>query len=409
MEKETKNTEIINSEKPIFLDVKKAEDSEIKEVFEKTPDGLFVDLVERTWSDFVEKNFHKELKNNKEALSQRKVDTMKTFFNEGFEALDENLDKKIVEYLRNNGALLHIPNSKRSVWYAPQEIHEAVLTSAHTGIISPDEQEALKNDVSVVVAGVSVGASVVKALTKLGIGNILGFDPKDIGVNHLSRIDTLATNVGRSKAQVMDEDIKLLNPYANWKIEAKSFKSKEFDTLWEKDTPLKIVVDMIDDADEKSEIRKLALKEKNIVLMVTDLGNGRIILDIDDFRFSNTKAFGGKLDLMNAKALSKWEAMTSTQKVANIVGIKNLNRDMMDALPGILKGEYASFPQLGLTSQIAGGVVANTLLNMVRGIEMKSRSIVDINKVNHKTFNYLERESFGKYLSLLKNVKLLKK
>ena len=143
--------------------------------------------------------------------------------------------------------------------------------------------------------------------------------------------------------------------------------------------------------------------------MVTDLGNGRIILDIDDFRFKNTHAFGGKLDLNNETSLEKWKNMPSSQKVASIIGINNLNRDMVDALPNILNGEYASFPQLGLTSQIAGGVIANTMLNLVRNIEMKPRSIIDINRVNHKSFNYFARESFGKYLSLIKNLKSLKK
>ncbi len=410
MEKEIAKIETQNTDTPILLDVETAKDSEIKDLIERTPEGLFLNLVGITWQDYVKRELHQDL-DNPEVLRQKKAQSFKELFDVELPNLEdeENLDQRVIEFLQNKGRIVYIPSSKRCIWYAPQEIHEAVLTSPHKGIISKEEQEALKDDVSVIIAGVSVGASVTKALAKLGVGNITAYDPKEISLYHLSRIDTLATNIGRNKAEAIKEDLLTLNPYANWNFKGEEFNSENTDNLWEKDTPLKILVDVIDNPDEKLKIRKLALEEKAIVLMVTDIGNGRIILDYDDFRFSNTKAFGGRLDLQNKRDIEKWEKMENSKKVANIIGIQNLNRDMINALPNILKGKYASFPQIGLTSQIAGGVVANTLLNLVRGINIKQRSVIDINKVNHKRFNYFAREGIGKYLSLLKNVKYLKK
>ncbi len=398
------------STEPTVLSVEKASTGEIRDILEKTPTGFFLNLADQTWQDFVERKFHKDL-DNQDSLDKKKIQTIQNLFGVNLEIYkgSECLDTIITDLVREKGTLVHLPKHKKTVLYAPQEIHEALLTSSHEGIISKEEQEALKHDLSVVVAGVSVGASIIKALAKLGVGNMKGFDTKEIGIHHLSRIDTLATNTGRQKAEAINEDLLLLNPYANWEIKNEAFCSKTAENLWVQDCPLKIIIDVIDDPEEKLNIRKLALKDKLIVLMPTDLGNGRIIMDYEDFRFSNSKTFGGRLDLKKTNEVQKWERMNSSEKIANIVGIKNLNRDMVEALPNILKKEYASFPQLGLTSQIAGGVVANTILNLIRGIDIQQRTIVDINKLNHKKLDYFNREVLGKYISLFKAKNILSK
>ncbi len=400
-EKENVSREILT------IDVEKVEFKEIGNVLEKTPNGLFFDLVGRTWHDFVDKKLHRESREGEDALKKKKLEVLEDNFDIDSSVFEESedLDEDIVDFLRSRGRILHSSETGKTLWYAPREIHESVLTSSHDGIISPKEKEALRKNAYVAVGGISVGASAIKALAKLGVGNMVGFDPKEIGVNHLGRIDTSPENLGRSKAKVIEEDIRFLNPYANWKMHEGPFDA----SVLERDYSLNVLVDAMDDPDEKLKMRQVALEEKGIVLMVTDLGNGRIILDVEDFRGSNTKVFGNSLDLKDDEAIEKWKEKGSVEKAVSIVGGKNLNRDMVDALPGIVDGEYASFPQLGLTSQIAGGVVANTVLNLVRDVDLKRRSIVDINKVNHKSFSYLSREVFGKYLSLLKSREILNK
>jgi len=395
-----------------ILDVAQSDENEIKKVLEGTPEGLFTDLVDRSWSDFCERVLYRYSHQTEEAFQNKKFEVLEDLYGDEFlsfyeENNCESLDVIITDFLYRNGRILHLPSNCQSLWYAPQEIHEAVLQSSQDGLISPQEKEALREDVGVVIGGVSVGSSVAKSLSKLGVGNIKGFDTKTVGLNHLSRMDVSAANVGKNKARAMYEDLVMLNPYANWEMYDDKIDSfdLEREDVWGKDFSLKILVDAIDDPNEKINMRRFAFKNGLIVLMATDIGNGRVILDCEDFRFGNKFAFGGKLDVSKASEVKKWRKKEGLDKIDSIVDFQNLNLDMVDALAEVKEGKHASFPQLGLTSQMAGSAVSNTVLNLLRGRDIKQRSILDFNRSTNKLPGYLCREVVRKKKALRQKLK----
>jgi tRNA A37 threonylcarbamoyladenosine dehydratase len=96
---------------------------------------------------------------------------------------------------------------------SPTEFY-AELTKRNRGLVSPAQQEALRNGAVLVAGCGSVGGAAVQPLARLGVQRFQLADPGFFELNNLNRQPAGIPDIDRNKAEVAGEHVRQINPHA---------------------------------------------------------------------------------------------------------------------------------------------------------------------------------------------------
>jgi hypothetical protein len=165
-----------------------------------------------------------------------------------------------------------------------------------------------------------------------------------------------------NKCDVAAEHILEDNPFANVSTLPEGVSEENLEKLLS-EGKLDCIIEEIDDMPMKMMTRKLAMKYKVPVVMITDNGDG-VVLHIERYDLGHDKIFGHDLaywdDVLSDGEMTK--EMAGKIIIGDIVGGPQfVDPKMMKSVARVLKKELVSWSQLG-SSAILGGVVATAAI-----------------------------------------------
>jgi tRNA threonylcarbamoyladenosine dehydratase len=325
--------------KPIII----KDDEELKKVFESKPHLLLVDAFSRQIKELFFIDNHTFIGEDKE----------KVYESEEF--------KRYADKKKKDCTCFFFPWNCHVVKCANEKDYLKLKTNRNQDLITAEEQEKLLN-YNVAVLGMSVGSNIAFVLTQAGIsGKIVIADNDELDTTNLNRIFAGVHQIGLNKTIIAARKIYEDNPYADVKIYPEGITEENLDALL-KSGEVNCIIEEIDDIKMKIETRKLALKHKIPVVMITDNGDG-VILHVERYDLGYGKIFDedqvyweGKIDSEITKEIA------GDIIINNIVGgPQNVDPRMLASVQRFFKKELVSWSQLGSAAML-GGVAATVAI-----------------------------------------------
>lgn len=274
-----------------------------------------------------------------------------------------------------------------------KDIFFELSTIRNRHLIRSHEQRILKNTV-IGVFGMSVGSHVAETWMMESRADVIKIiDLDKLAGSNLNRLKFGWSNVGEKKTDLVKEELLKISPFADivsFEVGDKVDILRVFN-----DSPkIKLVVDEIDDVEAKVCLRMIARKNKIPLIQAADVGDN-IVLDIERYdKEPQPDFFLGRVPGIEKIDLNKLSQKERTRLIVRIVGFEENSEAMLDSLLEI--GEsLATWPQLGATAAISGGVVTTAIKKIILGEDVDSgRYYVSLDRILVKNFNSSKNKKY---------------
>jgi len=265
---------------------------------------------------------------------------------------------KYIEEKKEDFNYIYYPWLDTVVKTVKKDDYLKLKTNRNQDLITAEEQNKLRN-YKIGVFGMSVGSNIAFVITQAGISNkitIADFDELD--TTNLNRILAGLHQVGINKTTIAARHIYEDNPYAEVTALDKGIDTPTLEKLLI-DKEIDCIIEEIDDVGMKIETRKLAMKYKVPVIMITDNGDG-VVLHIERYDLGYDKIFEKDEAYWQERVQGEMTKELAGDIIINDIvgGIQQVNPKMVASVGRVMKKELVSWSQLG-SSAILGGVVAN--------------------------------------------------
>lgn len=256
------------------------------------------------------------------------------------------------------------------------------LTSARNrNLILPTEQAVLRKS-TIAFFGLSVGSHAACSWMMISRAlNVILADPDTIDATNLNRLYATLNDIGKLKTDVLMRRIMDINPFCNVFAFSNLENKSDLQLIFDQNRDVSVIVEETDSFDAKVLLRKIARDKRIPLISAADVGDN-IIVDIERYDIDPaTKPFLGRVKNPEAIDFKTLSDKAKKKLIIELVGFEANSERMIDSLIGI-GGSIVSWPQLGSTAQIAGGVVANILKNIILKENIRSgRYFIDMDKI----------------------------
>jgi molybdopterin/thiamine biosynthesis adenylyltransferase len=227
---------------------------------------------------------------------------------------------------------------------------------------------------TILIAGCgSIGGSVVEPLVRLGAERLMLAEPDGYDLHNLNRQSARLQDLGRNKAEVLQERLRDINPYASIEVHSRGIVPDNVEALLARAA---LVVDGVDVTNSSARRNKVLLHEQARrfglpVVSGYDIA-GLQLLQIYDYRSRGVAALDGRVSLHAVDRLDTLEFLE------RIIPKTALPHEMIPELRRRLAGEQGSFPQLVYTAQLFGVLAARVILDLLAGRAVQRRVMVDV-------------------------------
>ena len=283
-------------------------------------------------------------------------------------------------YKKNMNSYIHIyyPWNNTIVKSVIASDYFQLKTNRNRDLITSDEQLKLYN-YKLAVLGMSVGSNIAFVLTQAGISQkIILADFDELDTTNLNRIWAGVHQVGLNKAVIAARRIYEDNPFAKVKTYQKGMDKNTLEKLL-KDKKIDCIVEEIDQIQMKIDTRKLAMKYKVPVLMVTDNGDWAV-LHIERYDLGYKKIFGKDIGYWD----KKMAGFSGKKDFADIVindileGPGNVDPKMLACAVKVMEKKLVSWPQLGSSALLGGVAVTVAIKKIVAGHDRRLYAVEHI-------------------------------
>ncbi|MFO0676139.1 MAG: Rv1355c family protein [Polyangiaceae bacterium] len=278
--------------------------------------------------------------------------------------------------LETFGAWVHYPWAGKLVHVLPSALHRELRLDRNRHKITSAEQAKLLG-LTIAVAGLSVGRSVVSTFAREGIGGELRVaDFDELSVSNLNRVPGDLTDVGVNKAVLAAREVALVDPYLRVVVEPRGVDPGNLDAFLH---GVDVLVDECDDLAMKVALREAAVRLRIPVVMAT---SDRGMLDVERFdREPGRTPFHGLLDGVSSSSLRGLTSKEKVPYVLRILGGENLPPRMASSLVEV-KETLSTWPQLASGVVLGGAMVADAVRRLALGeLNESGRYFVDLEAV----------------------------
>lgn len=272
-----------------------------------------------------------------------------------------------VEHTLSDGSIVILP---------PHDDFYAQMTIRNAGIISADEQAALRQATFLIAGCGSVGGAVIEPLVRMGAERLILAEPGEYDLHNLNRQSTRLQDIGRNKAEVHRERMLDINPYADIQVHTDGITSANVEQVVR---DAAIILDGVDVTTQpplraKLEVHEQAQRFGVPVISGYDIA-GLQLLKVYDYRNPKVKVLDGKIDPAEIDEIAP---MVFLRKV---VPIAALPHEIVGTLSEQLSGEREGFPQVVYTANLYGVLAQRAALDLLAGRPVKRQVIVDVHQV----------------------------
>jgi len=195
-------------------------------------------------------------------------------------------------------------------------------------------------------------------------------DFDDLSTANLNRVKAGISDVGKSKHQLVAEQLYNINPYAVLDIHSSGLQKDGLQTLAGK---LDIIFDEIDDFAMKVNLRYFARDQKLPLIMMTSLGDN-VLVDIERYDTDSTqKPFAGIVpdEILNEITTGKISEHDKVRYAVQLVDARFVPTKAMGSLLEIGKS-LVGRPQLANAISIDGGLAVSVVKKIVLGGDLQA-------------------------------------
>lgn len=272
--------------------------------------------------------------------------------------------KKYCESKKDDFNYIFYPWNQTIVKCAKINDFLTLKTNRNQDLITSAEQEILRN-FKIGVFGMSVGSNIAYVLTQAGISNKIAVaDFDELDTTNLNRILAGTHQIGLNKTLIAARRIYEDNPYAEVTTFDKGINVENLEKLLA-NKEIDCIIEEIDEMTMKIETRKLALKYKVPVVMITDNGDG-VVLHIERYDLGYDKIFEKDEAYWQQKLSGPMGKELAGDIIINDIvgGIHQVDPKMIASVGRVMKKELVSWSQLG-SAAILGGVVATYAIKQI--------------------------------------------
>lgn len=284
---------------------------------------------------------------------------------------DPNLKKLKEDFISQKsaeGVWMYYPWHNTAVYMPKEETYFQLRTARNRYLITEEEQKKYR-DVTVGIAGLSVGSAVISALVMTGGPKTIKIaDPDIIEITNLNRIKASLLNIGENKTEVAARHIWELDPFADLHLWEKGVTKEDLREFISGDPPLAIFIDEMDNIEMKIRSRILCRELRIPVVMATDNGDGAII-DVERFDLEPARPiFHGQVQEEELENLDPSRIFTIITK---IIDPAFLTERQQKSILGVGK-TLAGVAQLGSAATLSGAAAAFAIRQIANGEELPS-------------------------------------
>jgi molybdopterin/thiamine biosynthesis adenylyltransferase len=266
----------------------------------------------------------------------------------------------------NEGIWIFYPWKNTLVHVLEENDFYDLRTNRNFPLISHSTQLKMKK-LTVGVVGMSVGNSVALSIIHSGASQQIKIaDPDSIDLSNLNRIRTTITNLGLNKTTLAARQISELDPFTKTHAFDEGVNAHNMKSFFLDYPKLDVLIDECDNLSLKFHLRLAARALHIPLVMVTDNGFS-VTLEIVRFDLPKQKNSMSNLpelsfeDVIQGYQISEELNLTGAEEnelIESLVGKEHLKPEMQQAATLKQNGELQSWPQLGLTSFVGGGIGA---------------------------------------------------
>ena len=252
------------------------------------------------------------------------------------------------------------------------------LKTARNRFLLTTAEQNLWRDATVAVAGLSVGSSALTACAVTGVRNFHNADADRMSPTNLNRMVGSVCDVGVTKIELAERRILEGDPYSSVSRYPQGYSTEVADDFLgiSSGRPVSVVIEEIDDIAMKIDMRRRARAARIPVVSVTDIGEN-VMLDVERYDLEpDYPIFHGRGEKFTAA-----DAADPAQRLEMAMSIVGDNLTSRMAFSASQVGRsLASWPQLGSTASISGGLAAAAARNIVcgRGRVASGRYVIDV-------------------------------
>lgn len=280
--------------------------------------------------------------------------------------------------------------SSKSLGLSKKAIFE-LTTARNRNLITIEEQNILKGSI-VAFFGLSVGSHA--ALTWLMLSRsdkVKIADPDIISASNLNRLRFGWGSIGAYKTEVVKKMMLDIHPLVTVDTLRGGTQKERVNFL--RSEPLAAIVDEIDDFETKIQLRKIAKSLKIPLVSAADVGDN-VVIDIERYDSDNPpELFLGRIKNIEDIDVSKLTASQRKKMIIQLVGFEQNSSRMLDSLMQI-GGTIPTWPQLGSTATITGGVISTVLKKILLGEHVNSgRYYLSLDELFVADYNSVEKNA----------------
>ena len=270
----------------------------------------------------------------------------------------------------------------------PHDEFYAQLTTRNRGLVTAEEQKRLRAATILIAGCGSIGGAAVEPLIRFGFEHLILAEPDGYDIPNMNRQSVRLQDVGRNKAEVFQERMAEINPYATVDVHDRGITDENVQALVEAADVILDGVDVTTKAPikHKYNLHREAKRQRKPVVSGYDIA-GLQLLYVYDYRDAGTEIMNGKIKADEVEKLAPFEFL------ARVIPIPAIPIEMIPELRKQLAGESEGFPQLVYTAQLFGVLALRAVFDILSGRPVRKRVIVDVDKLMRPTGHKLRLET----------------
>jgi len=264
-------------------------------------------------------------------------------------------------------------SSGQQVNLPPHDEFYAQFVKRNEGLVSPEDQQRLRKSTILVAGCGSVGGAAIEPLIRMGAERLILAEPGDYDLPNMNRQSVRLQDIGRNKAEVFQERMRDINPFASITVDKRGIVMENVDALVRESA---VILDGVDVTTKPPLKAKYALHERAKqfrVPVVTgyDVAGLQLLL-ICDYRLPGTRIMNGRITAAECETI---EPMAFLRRVIPLAAVPY---EMIGELRRQIRGEREGFPQIVYTAMLYGVLALPAVIELLANRPIRHQVLVDV-------------------------------
>ena len=213
----------------------------------------------------------------------------------------------------------------------------------------------------------------------MGAESLTLAEPDGYDLHNINRQSVRLQDVGRNKAEVFQENMRDINPYASLDVEAHGITLENVERVVERSA---IVLDAVDVTTRpplraKFLLHKAAKRYRKPIVAGYDIA-GLQMLIVYDYRDPSVEVMHGRIRESDIETIQPIEFL---YKIIISWPVPPLPNEIIPVMSKMIRGEISGFPQIVYTCHLFGVLATRAVLDLLAGRPVRSKTLVDVDDV----------------------------